>query len=573
MLRRFISSSANPPGHPTMNHRSRCAAAALLSCLLTVIAATSHETDTATAQEPVPKDAKKSLELIPQDASFAIVVRSVDDLVARMSELQKQEDLPNNFLGIVNLVAMQLKSKQELDGRLPVALVGLESERNENVAIDDMFLAMPIKPGQDVNDRVIQRLIAPFPAPGAGFLEHEPHIVVAVGPRGRLARFKIENNVLQQLMSAELATPLNKMDVLGYANLQHLDNSVRSELDQARKEIQRWPEVRLRALGLRMAEDFYNVQHLFFAVDLANGLDVNFSALFQNPDGSPPFLFQRLKKSPAKFPPHYRGLPNAPTLGALAIGDAATRNAEVLTVLDRLGAVNLDSLLVDVFGKSGVDDRPGVVEFMTRIAAESTGARAAFYANDTAVVVIDSAAPERVVAALRQIIAEDRIAQRLEYVEQHTMVGDVPVDLLRLRSRERSDEGGSPPPGKLVQLLDRGLYIAKLEEHVVVSAEAETIRLAKTIDNIRSDAMGLAERLGASETPDGQIHVIDIRFYADKILSQMIGNTGAKKPAKIEQAENGMTTARLLATTKELTIAVSVPKPALRRAIREAFPE
>ena len=523
------------------------------------------------AKEPLPpQPPEKLLNLVPANAQVAVVLSGVDRLKKRMSDFEKQAGIPEDFLQITHYIVDWLDAKKPLDPKHPVAAVALLNDiPHDRPQIDNVLLLAPVKPGTQLNAADVQVLVAPMGAVGGDIVQQRNYAILPMFVTGKFPPPTIGKNTLQGLVTPALAEQLNAADVLVFLNPQKLDGRNEAKFDELRKKTEDWPEVRLRALGMRMVEDMSNIQHTFFTLDLSNGLKAQFSALLRNPDDTPPFIVERLKRSSGKHPPHYRGLPDMPLLGATSIGDTATRNTEILTVLNRLEFIDLDHFMRDVFAIRTDDSvASNLLEFLTTASKRSNGARAAVYEDHSVAIIFDTSNPEEVVASIQEVIGSEPLSQAFEYVPNTHEIGRIQVDSIRLKRKDVPDNA-SPTAKAIAEVARNGLLIAQVGEHVVMTSEPVPKVMEATIANLQGDKPGLATKLTPPHRTKGQVDLIDVRFHASQIVGLFSRRVLERKDVAAEDAE--FSRLRIQATEQELTTEIDITREEFLQSIKQAL--
>ncbi len=523
--------------------------------LLVVIATT------VVSQEP--NRPTRMLELVPKDAGIGVVYHSVDRLKKRLARLQNEEDLSPKSLQTIGLVVSFLDAKPTLDQRQPLAVVAFPT--SETVNLGDLVILLPQKPGANAN----AQLIAPLALNNRQIAKRGNYRLFSLSETLDLDKLSIGKNSLQQIVSRPLAKQLNDADMMLFVSAD-LDVKRRNQqLDNYSEVARSWKERRLRALGMRFIEDLSNVRLGVATTDIREGLTVNTSAIFRNPDESPPFVFDRLFSSPSEHPPHYRGLPQKPLLAAIAFGDAATHNAETLTVMNRLEMIDLKQLEPVLRSKWNPNTVGRLIEFLAPLASKTDGARGAVYGDHTTALMIDTQSPDQVVAALQGLIADETLAPLLEYVPDSESVRGVSVDTIRLRkARPLTDPNQQPRTNAILAVVAHGIRIAKLDKHVVISAEEEPTLMKEMIDNLEHGDPGLANDLAVPKRVEGQIQVLDICFPAHQLIKLMLPNV---KPANNKQRlykGGDLTRVSLDATRRDVSIRIEVPRKDFVEALK-----
>jgi hypothetical protein len=361
---------------------------------------------------------------------------------------------------------------------------------------------------------------------------------------------------------------LNAADIMIFMNPQKWDDSIQEGFDRLRKETAEWPEVRLRALGMRMVEDMSNVEHTFGTIDLADGLKVQVSALFRNPNGTAPFIVDRLKLASGKHPPHYDGLPDIPLLGATAIGDAAARNTEILTILNRLELfVNLDDFMRDAFAiRAGEHLASNLLEFLTSASKDSTGARAAIYMDESVAIIFDTPTPDDVVAQLQEMLANEVLAKVFEYASATHEIDGIQVDAIRV-NRKNVPAFTTPTAKALSKVAAHGLLIAKVGEHVVITSEPKPKLMEASISNLKSNKPGLATKLTPPQRSEGQTDLVDVRFRASLMWRRANGQADPKKVRE----DGTFSRMRVQATAREISTEIDISREEFLRTMRQGL--
>jgi hypothetical protein len=521
-------------------------------------------------KEPPPPEPRKLLTLVPQDAMAAVVLSPVDRLKKRLASLQREDGFPEDFLQITDFVVNWLDAKKPLDHQHPVGVVALLNDTpGSELVIDDVVLLAPIKPGVPLNEANIALLVAPLPeAAGDGdVVQEQNYAIIPVAVQGKFPGLTLEKGSLQDLVTPALSKQVNAADIMVFLNPQKIDNSVQKKFDRLRKEAAEWPEVRLRALGMRMVEDMSNVEHTFGTIDLADGLKIQFSALFRNPDGTAPFIVDRLKVASGKHPPHYGGLPDMPLLGATAIGDTTARNTEILTILNRLEFINLDNFMRDAFTiRTGEHLASNLLEFLTSASRESTGARAAIYLDDSLAIIFDTPSPDEVVGQLEEMLANEALAEVFEYVSAIHEIDGIQVDAIRVH-RKKVPAFTTPTAKALSKVAAHGLLIAKVGEHVVVTSEPKPKLMKASIANLKSNKPGLATKLTPPQRSEGQTDLVDVRFHASLMWRRANGQADPKKVRE----DDTLSRMRVQATVQEITTQIDISREEFLRTMRQGL--
>jgi hypothetical protein len=466
-------------------------------------------------------------------------------------------------------VVAWLDAKKPLDHNRPVAVVAVFNDQPEQGTIDDVVLLAPIKPGAKLDDDAIRLLVAP-----GGVLQNKGdrqknYAIIPLFVHGEFPAFKLGERPLQEIVTPSLAKQLNVADVLVFVNPQKLGRSNDQKFVRLRERAAAWPEVRLRALGLRMVEDLSNVEHTFFTLDLSDGLKSQFSILFRNPDKTPPFIFDRLKNAPSKHAPHYRGLPGGRVLGAVAIGDAATRNAELLTVLNRLDYIQLQHFMNEVFDfRTDDETASNLIEFLVSASKKTDGVRAALYLDNTLAIIVDTPKPDEVIASIRELLADESLGKMFEYVPNSLEIAGVQVDTTVVRRKKDLPANASPTAKAIAKIVKNGLLIAKVGEHVVITSEPAPNLMEAAIANIKADKPGLA----APDRIEGQTDLVDVRFHASQVVRHFWSMVAPGRHVTPD-ADAEFSRMRIQATTQEITIEVAISQAEFLKSLKAAWEE
>lgn len=379
------------------------------------------------------------------------------------------------------------------------------------------------------------------------------------------------------MVSKALAKRLNDADLLVALRANQVDTNWIRELKGYEDRVAKWEEPRLRALGGRFIEDMRNIRHGVVAADLKEGLTASFSALLVNDDNTSTFMVDRLNASPAEHPPNFRGLPNEPLHGVVSIGDAATKNAEIMTVLNRLEFIELQPLLNE-FYQPATDNQisDDLVDFLVNGARKTTGARAAVYGDQRIVVIVDSKSPAEVADGLTGLFTKGEIDNGVELVTGATEIGGVSVDHLYWEIKNKNASRPNPVD-KLVgdavnRTLGYGINIAQLPNHVVVTSEPDVELLSLTIENIRENLPGLASVIATEKGNESEIPLADFRFHAGGLTGFI--NLRANKPVVNAGPidAKGLSSLFVRATSQELFAELHIPIEELIEVIKQPAP-
>jgi hypothetical protein len=512
-----------------------------------------------------PSGQETLLGTIQEGVQAALVVSSVDRLKQRIKAFADERKFPPGFMPLSKFVVEFLDGRKGLDPTRPVAVVSIaNNNKDARLKIDGLSLLLPVLPGVKLEDQVLQDLVKPAQIIGR-VVEANGYAVARI--MGEETIVFSRDKTLQHVVTPTLAAKINAADLLLYVNPFALGNGAEGQRDRSLAKVQTWSEPRLRALGMRMVEDVFNVRHGFLAVSFADGLAGNYSVLFQNPDGTPPFIFDRLNDRPAEHTPNYNGLPNKPLLAALAIGDAATRNAEIFTALHRLDYLSL-SQAINGFTNRPVDGKglDQVVEFLAAAAKRTDGGRVAIYGHNAIAIVIDSTGPERITEGIQRIISSPAWSEEAEYSTKSGRVGDYFYDTIRLKASDADAEKSVPK--ELRALLGNGLKVVQIPGHVIITLESETTLLGETLDNLTADKPGLAAEFVSQPITEGQLELVDMRFHVSHFAGLLANFRAANADVKTVGPQR-MSRASVTATTNELTLEVDVPRAELLNAINK----
>lgn len=512
---------------------------------------------TAVCQQPN-QPTPQMLELVPGDAQAALAIHDVDRLKSHWARLSKEDGMPETMVDNIDRGITWLDSKPALDQSRPLvlAVIPLTGDRMD---LDDAILFVPVKPDAKVDAQLIAPIQFIFPLVNRQLTAHENYALFTSKKDIDLDRLKLDQNSLQHSVSPTLANQLNSADLLLFLDPRVTGNDWEKVLKRYNEAAKSWRDRRLRALGMRLVEDLSNVRHVFLTLDFREGLTVQASAVVRNPDESPPFIFDRLYSAPAQYPPHYRGLPQKPLLAAAAFGDSATHNAETMTVMNRLEMLNfvqeLQRLFAGEWKKSTVSH---IIELLASSARKTNGVRGAAYQDHTLAMIIDTSSPDRVVAALRELIADQDLASLLEYVNESETIDGVTVDSVRLRDASRLTAASETTRAKaILAVVSHGLRIAQLDGHVLISAEVEPVLLREMIANIQQGRAGLADDIKVPNTEEGQIQLFDFRFHANQFFKYFGPNRNDGKTGLFAASE--LSRVGLYATRREFSFKIEIP--------------